>query len=104
MIRITPLLAALLALFLAGPIRAEADIRDTRLISQPAVSNKHIAFIYADGLWVADLAGKSVRRLTSDTGIETLPVFSPDGKTIAFTAEYDGNLDVYTIPVEGGPP
>src|SRR5262249_39694114 len=42
--------------------------------------------------------------LTSDVGVEMLPVFSPDGKTIAFTAEYEGNLDVFTIPVEGGSP
>src|SRR5262249_40396545 len=80
------------------------DIHDTKLLTSPAVSAKHIAFVYADDLYVADLDGKNVRRLTSDTGVETLPVFSPDGKTIAFTAEYEGNLDVYTIPVDGGPP
>jgi tricorn protease len=96
---------SLVALLLAGGQgRAAPDIRDTRLLSQPAVSAKHVAFVYADDLWVADLDGKNVRRLTSDTGVEMLPVFSPDGKTIAFTAEYEGNLDVYTIPVEGGPP
>src|SRR5262249_58464551 len=88
----------------AGPAHAEPNIRDTRLLSQPAVSANHVAFVYADDLYVADLDGKNVRRLTSDTGVEMLPVFSPDGKTIAFTAEYEGNLDVYTIPVEGGPP
>ena len=49
-------------------------------------------------------SGKNVRRLTSDTGAEILPVFAPDGKTLAFTAEYDGNYDVYTIPVKGGSP
>jgi tricorn protease len=95
-------LAALL--LLAGLGRAEPDLHDTRLLAQPAVSASHIAFVYADDLYVAGLDGRNVRRLTSDTGIEALPAFSPDGKTIAFTAEYDGNLDVYTIPVEGGPP
>src|SRR5262245_4717916 len=97
--------ALLVALALTdGAGRAEPDIRDTRLLSQPAVSAKHLAFIYADDLWVCDLDGKNVRRLTSDVGVEMLPAFSPDGKTIAFTAEYEGNLDVYTIPVEGGSP
>src|SRR5262249_59838424 len=67
-----------------------------------AISAKHIASVYAEDLWIADRDGSNVRRLTSDVGVESLPVFSPDGKTIAFTAEYDGNLDVYTIPVEGG--
>jgi tricorn protease len=99
------LFLSLAALFLATAAgRAEPDIQDTRLLSQPAVSARHIAFVYADDLWVADLDGKNVRRLTSDIGVEMLPVFSPDGKTITFTAEYDGNLDVYTIPVEGGSP
>src|SRR6516165_1034388 len=95
----------LVVLFLAVAAgRADPDVHDTRLLSQPAVSARHIAFVYADDLWVADLDGKNVRRLTSDIGVETLPVFSPDGETLAFTAEYDGNLDVYTIPVEGGSP
>ena len=87
-----------------GPVGADPDIRDTKLLTHPAVSAKHIAFVYADDLWVADLDGKNPRRLTSDTGVEAFPTFSPDGKTIAFTAEYDGNFDVYTIPVEGGVP
>src|SRR5262249_9183407 len=64
----------------------------------------HIVFRYADDLWVADLDGKNVRRLTSDEGIEANPVFSPDGKTLAFSGQYEGNLDIYTIPVTGGSP
>ena len=77
---------------------------DTRLLEDPAISNTHIAFIYADDLWVTDLEGKNPRRLTIDEGIEQNPVFSPDGKTIAFSAEYDGNLDVFTVPTAGGVP
>jgi tricorn protease len=53
---------------------------------------------------VADLTGSNPRRLTADEGQESLPCFSPDGKMIAFSAEYDGNTDVYTIPVGGGIP
>jgi tricorn protease len=97
-----PLLAALL--FLAGPARAEPDLSDTRLLSEPAVSERHVAFVYADDLWVADLDGKNVRRLTSDPGAESHPVFSPDGQSIAFSAQYDGNTDVFVVPVAGGSP
>jgi tricorn protease len=88
--------------FLAGGLRAAET--DTALLSQPAVSANHIGFIYADDLWVADLDGKNPRRLTSDIGVELNPHFSPDGQTIAFSAQYDGNVDVFTIPITGGPP
>jgi tricorn protease len=80
------------------------NINDTRLLAQPAISKDHIAFIYATDLWVADLDGKNVRRLTADEGLEANPAFSPDGSLIAFTAQYDGNLDVYVVPVTGGVP
>src|SRR5258706_7159012 len=80
------------------------DINDTRLLAQPAISKTHVAFIYAGDLWVADLDGKNVRRLTADEGAEANPSFSPDGTLIAFTAQYDGNFDVYVVPVTGGVP
>ncbi|MBP6023327.1 S41 family peptidase [Ferruginibacter sp.] len=80
------------------------DNTDTRMLSQPAVSANNIAFIYAEDLWVAKADGSQPRRLTIDRGVESSPVFSPDGKTIAFSAQYDGNTDVFTIPVEGGVP
>ncbi len=90
---------------LAFPLIAIAiDTRDTRMLSQPAVSADHIAFIYAEDLWVANADGSEPRRLTVSEGIESNPVFSPDGKWIAFSAQYDGNVDVYVIPVEGGIP
>ncbi|AWM38361.1 hypothetical protein GobsT_35080 [Gemmata obscuriglobus] len=94
-----------LALFVHAPAaRAQPDQTDTRLLTMPAVSAKNIAFVYADDLWVADAGGKNPRRLTTDLGLEAYPVFSPDGQTIAFSAQYDGNVDVYTIPVTGGAP
>ncbi len=86
------------------PANAQPDPTDTRLLKMPAVSAKNIAFIYAEDLWVADSNGKNPRRLTSDLGVESYPVFSPDGQTIAFSAQYDGNTDVYTIPLGGGTP
>ena len=94
---------ALIAL-LAGSSLSGIDPDDTRLLSQPAISEDHIAFIYAHDLWVADVDGSNPRRLTVDEGEESSPYFSPDGKLIAFTAEYDGNTDVFTVPLEGGIP
>ena len=80
------------------------DVRDTRLLAQPAISQDHISFYYANDLWVSDLDGRNVRRLTSDLGVEANPAFSPDGSLIAFTAQYDGNTDVYIVPTGGGVP
>jgi tricorn protease len=80
------------------------DINDTRLLAQPAISKTHVAFIYAGDLWVADLDGRNLKRLTADDGGEGNPAFSPDGLLIAFTAQYDGNVDVYVVPVAGGVP
>jgi len=96
-------LCSLLLLVIASPLSA-VDVNNTRLLSQPAVSQKNIAFVYASDLWVANLDGTGVRRLTSDEGIESSPAFSPDGSLIAFSAQYDGNTDVYVAPVAGGVP
>ncbi|HKB03846.1 MAG TPA: PDZ domain-containing protein [Gemmataceae bacterium] len=97
-----------LAALLAAPAVAQQphgpDQADTRLLTQPAVGGRHIAFVYADDLWVADLDGKNPRRLTADGGSESNPVFSPDGQTIAFSGQYEGNTDVYIVPVAGGTP
>ncbi|MCK4760763.1 MAG: PD40 domain-containing protein [Candidatus Aminicenantes bacterium] len=80
------------------------NIKDTRLLSHPAVSKSHIAFVYANDLYVAGIDGSAVRRLTSAKGMETDPFFSPDGKLIAFSGEYDGSRDVFVVPVAGGVP
>jgi tricorn protease len=98
------LLAAAALAVAASAAPAQPDPDDTRLLTMPAVSGKNIAFVYAEDLWVADLDGKNPRRLTTDIGVESHPVFSPDGETIAFSAQYEGNTDVYTIPVRGGSP
>jgi len=94
------MLTIAIPVFLAGKI----DINDTKLLSQPAISKTHIAFVYAGDLWAAGIDGKGVRRLTTAQGLESNPVFSPDGNIIAFSAQYDGNTDVYVVPVEGGVP
>ena len=76
----------------------------TRLLSRPAISQRNVAFVYAGDLWVASVDGSNPRRLTSEGGIESSPAFSPDGRMIAFSAQYDGNVDVYVMSVDGGAP
>jgi tricorn protease len=99
---VTLLIPALL--LIAGQDLTAINTSDTRLMSQPAASSSHIAFIYAEDLWVMNADGSFPRRLTVDEGIESDPCFSPDGKLIAFSAQYDGNTDVFVIPVQGGVP
>jgi len=74
------------------------------LLQLPAVSASQIAFTYAGDLWIVGRDGGDARRLTAGVGLESYPVFSPDGKSIAFAGEYEGNLDVYVIPAAGGVP
>ncbi len=100
----SPCLMLLVVLLLMSWSSFAVNTTDTRLMQQPAISSTQIAFVYANDLWVANIDGTNSRRLTSDAGIESNPSFSADGKIIAFSAEYDGNTDVYTIPVEGGMP
>ncbi len=76
----------------------------TLMLRQPAVSKDHLAFVYAGDLWLADRNGGNARRLTSHAASEFAPRFSPDGKSIAFSASYDGNTDVYVIGLDGGDP
>ncbi len=74
------------------------------IYQHPALSKDLIAFGYAGDLWTVPRAGGVAHRLTTGVGIETDPVFSPDGSMIAFTGNYDGNTDVFTIPSSGGVP
>src|SRR3954469_19562907 len=94
---------SLVLLLLGGTfVRARGSATDTRLLSQPAVSATHVAFVYAGDLWSATLDGGDVRRLTTSQGEITSPAFSPDGATIAFSADFDGNTDVYIVHTSGG--
>ncbi len=76
----------------------------TRLLRTPTVSTTQIAFAYANNIWVVERTGGMARRLTSFQGQTSNPHFSPDGKLIAFSAEYAGNTDVYVVPAAGGEP
>lgn len=77
---------------------------ETKLLKEAAISEKQIAFTYGGNIWVADRDGGNPRQLTTRQAPESRPLFSPDGNTIAFSATYDGNTDVYTVPVTGGQP
>jgi len=77
---------------------------DAGLFRYPDVSQSQIVFTYANDLWVMPKEGGTAVKLSSPAGVEVYPKFSPDGKSIAFTGNYDGNNDVYVIPVTGGVP
>jgi tricorn protease len=102
--RLRPLSALVALTVLGTPLAADVNVRDTRFLHQPATSGTHVAFVYADDLWVARIDGTEVRRLTTDDGVESSPSFSPDGTTIAFSGQYDGNTDVFVVPTQGGVP
>lgn len=74
------------------------------LFRSPTLSATTIAFQFAGDLWSVPRAGGKAIRLTSNPGTESEPRFSPDGKWIAFTGQYDGNVDAFVIPAEGGVP
>jgi len=103
-----PVLAFVVAFVIAiGSVFEPAETRAAtkpHIYQHPALSKDLIAFGYAGDLWTVPRAGGVARRLTTGVGIETDPVFSPDGSAIAFTGDYDGNTDVFTIPAAGGVP
>ncbi len=74
------------------------------LAQKPAINGQYIVFSYAGDLWRVPRQGGDAVRLTIGSGVETDPIFSPDGNTIAFRGEYDGNFDVYVVSVAGGSP
>src|SRR5262249_51609903 len=76
----------------------------TRLLRFPTTNDHQIVFCYAGELYSVDQAGGVARRLTTAPGYTSFPRFSPDGKQIAFSSEYDGNREVYVMPGEGGAP
>jgi tricorn protease len=86
---------------LAAPAAAQID---ARMLRYPDVSATQIAFTYAGDIWVVAKQGGVAIRLSSPRGEEVFARFSPDGRTIAFSANYDGNTDVYTVPASGGDP
>jgi len=81
-----------------------AEANEARLLRFPDIKGDKVVFSYAGDLYLTSSQGGVARRLTSSIGYEMFPKFSPDGKMIAFTGQYDGNTEVYVIPTEGGEP
>src|SRR5687767_8592568 len=76
----------------------------TMLLRQPSLSTQSIVFVHGDDLWVVGKDGGDARGLTSAIGTETSARIRPDGNAVAFTGQYDGNCDVYTVSIDGGEP
>ncbi len=95
----------LFGLFLVLVIASTAYSQvDARMFREPDVSATHITFVYAGDIWVVPKQGGLAHHLSSPAGEESFPRFSPDGSKIAFSGNYDGNLDVYVISALGGNP
>jgi tricorn protease len=77
---------------------------ESRLLRFPAIHGNQIVFTYAGDLYSVPASGGTARKLTNDVGFEMFARFSPDGKTVAFTGQYDGNTEVYAMPADGGIP
>jgi tricorn protease len=90
--------------FMAAFGTSSAQNEQPTLYRQPSINKNEIVFSYAGDLWIVPKTGGDARRLTTGVGIETNAYFSPDGNWIAFSGEYDGNIDVYVIPASGGVP
>ncbi len=80
------------------------EMQEGRLMRFPDIYKDKVVFMYGADLWLASTDGGVARRITSHPGRELFPKFSPDGKWIAFTGQYDGNFNVYVIPSTGGEP
>ena len=87
-------------LLLGGQIAAA----QTKLLRFPDIHGDRVVFTYGGDLWTAPAGGGSAIRLTSHPGVEVFGKFSPDGKWIAFTGQYDGDEQVYVVPSGGGVP
>ena len=76
----------------------------TRLLRYPDLHGDQIVFTYAGDLWISSTSGGAARRLTTHPGVELFAKFSPDGRSVAFTGQYDGDEQVYVVPAVGGAP
>src|SRR5437016_4570531 len=95
-------IVAIVLAITAGAARAQQQ--DARLLRFPTIHGNTIVFTYAGNLYSVPAAGGVARRLTNHEGFEMFARFSPDGKQLAFTGQYDGNTEVYLMPAEGGVP
>jgi tricorn protease len=94
----------LFSLALATASVSIAQPESPLLLQSPTVSQTQIAFAWGGDIWIVNREGGDARRLVAGTGLESRPIFSPDGSLVAYTGDYDGNLDVYVVPAAGGQP
>ncbi|MCA9753356.1 MAG: PD40 domain-containing protein, partial [Gemmatimonadetes bacterium] len=95
--------AAAVALALVTTLASAAGAAE-RYLRHPDLHGDHVVFMAEDDLWIAPAGGGEASRLTSGVGTEYFPHFSPDGRWVAFTGQYDGNMDVYVVSADGGEP
>ncbi len=88
----------------AGTASPAAPGGPSKMLTDPALSKERIAFVYGNDIWTCRHDGSGVQRITSGPGAKMRPAFSPDGSLLAFSAELDGNFDVYVVPAAGGVP
>ncbi len=92
--------AAVVLAALSAP--AESRSEEARLVRYPDIHDRRVAFTYLGDIWLAGIDGGNIRRLTVHRARDVFPRFSPDGRSIAFSSDREGNLDVYVIPTSGG--
>jgi tricorn protease len=83
---------------LTGPL---VFAQETRLLRSPSINHDKISFVYAGDIWVA---GRMALMFKESQLLMNRIRISPNGQLIAFTGEYDGNMDVYVVSVDGGDP
>src|SRR5579859_3918837 len=99
-VRLGKLALGLAVACLAG--QAHAQSADHTFMRYPTLHGNTIVFVAHDNLWSVPRTGGVAARLTAEEGRDVMPRFSPDGRWIAFTGEYQGNRDVYVMPSGGG--
>ena len=95
---------AFLILLLFACAVANAQREKPLLMQNPTLNASHIVFAYGGELWSVGREGGAALQLTNGPGQKSNPHFSPDGKWVAFTAQYGGNSNVYVMPSDGGEP
>lgn len=91
-------------LFLAFTCVSFGDAKTPLLLQTPTISKTQIAFVYGGDIWIVGREGGEARRLVTGRDLESGPIFSPDGSMVAFSGNYDSNVDVYVVPSTGGEP
>ena len=94
----------LLTVGVLATLTAMPSDAQTKLLRFPDVHGDRVVFVYAGDLWTASTDGGTATRLTAHPGLEVFPKFSPDGRWVAFTGQYDGDEQVYVVPATGGVP